>query len=348
MSIDTDRFRAELEQQRERLPATIEHHDIGGASLTEETGELMSSSADNHLADTASETYERELDEGLEEDAQRPAARRSTSALARIDAGDVRHLRGLRQGDPASSGSRRSRGRRSASTTRGSRRGDRAGPTRAPPPLDVRVGSSTNALRPISAAERSLGAGPRQWLGLGAIALAAVARRPADEAGRRPHARARRGGRRSPGRSRSTTSTTPGSRSGSSRARPSIVIVAHGARRRAGCSSSSRARARATRCCRSRSASCSAAASRTCSTASGSATSPTSSTSATGRRSTSPTSSSSSASAILFAALAGADRAKHRPAALATLRFRAPEAERLDRALAGARRGRLPRRSPSG
>ena len=30
----------------------------------------MSSSADNHLADTASETYEREFDEGLEEDAQ--------------------------------------------------------------------------------------------------------------------------------------------------------------------------------------------------------------------------------------------------------------------------------------
>jgi len=41
-------------------------------------------------------------------------------------------------------------------------------------PLDVRVGSSTNALRPISAAERPLGAGATQWLGLGSIALAAV------------------------------------------------------------------------------------------------------------------------------------------------------------------------------
>jgi signal peptidase II len=41
-------------------------------------------------------------------------------------------------------------------------------------PLDVRVGSSTNALRPISAAERPLGAGSSQWLGLGAIAVAAV------------------------------------------------------------------------------------------------------------------------------------------------------------------------------
>ena len=42
-------------------------------------------------------------------------------------------------------------------------------------PLDVRVGSSTNALRPILAAERPLGAGATQWAGLAAIAGAAVA-----------------------------------------------------------------------------------------------------------------------------------------------------------------------------
>ena len=41
--------------------------------------------------------------------------------------------------------------------------------------LDVRVGSATNGLRPISAAERSLAAGLPQWLGLVAVALAAVA-----------------------------------------------------------------------------------------------------------------------------------------------------------------------------
>jgi signal peptidase II len=40
---------------------------------------------------------------------------------------------------------------------------------------DVRVGSSTHALSPVSVAERKLGAGPSQWLGLAAIALAAVA-----------------------------------------------------------------------------------------------------------------------------------------------------------------------------
>jgi signal peptidase II len=41
--------------------------------------------------------------------------------------------------------------------------------------VDVRVGSSTDALTPISVAERSLRAGPMQWLGLLAIGLAAVA-----------------------------------------------------------------------------------------------------------------------------------------------------------------------------
>lgn len=42
------------------------------------------------------------------------------------------------------------------------------------PRQDVRVGSSTNALRPILAAERPLGAGVRQWAGLAAIVIAAV------------------------------------------------------------------------------------------------------------------------------------------------------------------------------
>lgn len=49
-------------------------------------------------------------------------------------------------------------------------------PARSDPPrrLDVRVGSSTNALRPISSAERRLGAGLSQWIALGVIAGAAI------------------------------------------------------------------------------------------------------------------------------------------------------------------------------
>jgi len=42
-------------------------------------------------------------------------------------------------------------------------------------PLDVRVGSSTNALRPILAGERPVGAALRHWVSLAAIVVAAVA-----------------------------------------------------------------------------------------------------------------------------------------------------------------------------
>ena len=41
-------------------------------------------------------------------------------------------------------------------------------------PVDVRVGSATNGLAPVSIAERSLAAGRLQWLGLAAVAVAAV------------------------------------------------------------------------------------------------------------------------------------------------------------------------------
>ncbi len=86
MSIDTEHFRGTLLERRERLQATIRNHDIGGSSLLDDTGELLSSSADNHLADTASATFDRELDEGLEEDAERQL-RDVEAALARIDDG---------------------------------------------------------------------------------------------------------------------------------------------------------------------------------------------------------------------------------------------------------------------
>jgi signal peptidase II len=49
-----------------------------------------------------------------------------------------------------------------------------ADPSLRPQP-DVRVGSSTNALAPVSMAERSLGAGWWQWTGLTAVVAAAVA-----------------------------------------------------------------------------------------------------------------------------------------------------------------------------
>jgi signal peptidase II len=42
------------------------------------------------------------------------------------------------------------------------------------PPVDVRFGSTANALQPVSSAERSLAAGRSQWLVLGLVATAAV------------------------------------------------------------------------------------------------------------------------------------------------------------------------------
>ena len=42
------------------------------------------------------------------------------------------------------------------------------------PQPDIRVGSSTNALAPVSVVERRLGAGPWQWVALTAVAGAAV------------------------------------------------------------------------------------------------------------------------------------------------------------------------------
>jgi signal peptidase II len=43
-----------------------------------------------------------------------------------------------------------------------------------PRPLDVRVGSATNALQPVAGAARALGAGPAQWVALAVVAGATV------------------------------------------------------------------------------------------------------------------------------------------------------------------------------
>jgi signal peptidase II len=54
----------------------------------------------------------------------------------------------------------------------------REGPGEGSPPprrLDVRVGSTPDALAPISIAERSLAAGPRQWGALGLVVVSALA-----------------------------------------------------------------------------------------------------------------------------------------------------------------------------
>ncbi len=50
-------------------------------------------------------------------------------------------------------------------------------PARSDPPraLDVRVGSATSALQPLSSVERSLAPGPAQWVSLAVVCITAVA-----------------------------------------------------------------------------------------------------------------------------------------------------------------------------
>jgi RNA polymerase-binding protein DksA len=68
-ALDTDRFRTMLEDERGRVVAAIENlHNEHPGSISDETGE--DAVYDNHLADTATETYDRELDYSLEENSE--------------------------------------------------------------------------------------------------------------------------------------------------------------------------------------------------------------------------------------------------------------------------------------
>jgi RNA polymerase-binding protein DksA len=65
VTVDLKARRTELEELRQRLVQASESVDL----LNGDGTELNSSAGDQHLADHASETYERELDESLEENA---------------------------------------------------------------------------------------------------------------------------------------------------------------------------------------------------------------------------------------------------------------------------------------
>jgi DnaK suppressor protein len=84
VSIDLQRFRRDLETEQARLrhALTVVNHE---ESLLEETGDLAIGSGD-HLADSATDTFMRELDEGLEENAEHILQEIET-ALRRIDDG---------------------------------------------------------------------------------------------------------------------------------------------------------------------------------------------------------------------------------------------------------------------
>jgi RNA polymerase-binding protein DksA len=84
VAVDLEGARVALVAERERLTSAIAsvNHDV---SLLEESGDLASGT-DDHLADSATETFMRELDGGLEENAEHLIAE-IDAALARIDDG---------------------------------------------------------------------------------------------------------------------------------------------------------------------------------------------------------------------------------------------------------------------
>lgn len=84
MTLDLDRARSVLEEERERLSSALAtvNHD---GSIGEETGDLATGPGDG-LADHGTDTFMRELDSGLEENAEHLLAE-IDGALARIDDG---------------------------------------------------------------------------------------------------------------------------------------------------------------------------------------------------------------------------------------------------------------------
>ena len=86
-AVDVEHFRGLLAAERERVVAAIEYlHEENPGSIEDETGELVSGSADNHMGDTATVTFDRELDYTLEENSEHVLAE-IDAALERIEDG---------------------------------------------------------------------------------------------------------------------------------------------------------------------------------------------------------------------------------------------------------------------
>jgi DnaK suppressor protein len=82
--VDTERFRSLLLEERERVRHTVSHlHEQNHRSLEDETEE---ETFDNHLADSATATLDREIDYTLEEKSEH-VLNAIERALRRIDEG---------------------------------------------------------------------------------------------------------------------------------------------------------------------------------------------------------------------------------------------------------------------
>jgi RNA polymerase-binding protein DksA len=86
MSIDSDRFRTLLQEERGRVQHALEHlHDDHAGSLEDETDELATAN-DNHMGDLATATLNREIDYSLGDNAEQILGE-IDAALKRADDG---------------------------------------------------------------------------------------------------------------------------------------------------------------------------------------------------------------------------------------------------------------------
>lgn len=86
MSIDTERFRAQLLEERERVQAAINHLRADHPGSLDEEIEEMAPTTDSHPGGTASATVNREIDYTLGENSEQILSE-IDAALERIDAG---------------------------------------------------------------------------------------------------------------------------------------------------------------------------------------------------------------------------------------------------------------------
>ena len=86
-SIDTTEFKRLLLEERTRLTGAVDFLEKENhSSLEDELGEVGGRGTDNHLGDMATATYDRELEEGLEEGAHQ-TIEEIDAALQRIEEG---------------------------------------------------------------------------------------------------------------------------------------------------------------------------------------------------------------------------------------------------------------------
>jgi RNA polymerase-binding transcription factor len=86
-TIDTEEFRTLLAEERNRISNAIDYlHAEHPGNMEDELGEVAGRGSDNHLGDMATVTFDRELDQGLEEGAQQ-TLQQIDRALRKLDDG---------------------------------------------------------------------------------------------------------------------------------------------------------------------------------------------------------------------------------------------------------------------